>query len=183
MANLVWAMFDALFIVYAVAPGPLGLTPAEFGLVLSLGALGGILSSLVLPLLLRRIPPTVLLAIDILGTAMLAVPIAVGAPLAVIAGGIVLAAAGSIAWRIIAASYRQQELPEHLLGRAYSASRVISWGSLPIGAGIATVVAAVAGVTAVFQVASGIAAVLIVLFAVMLVPPRRRVRLHGAPTV
>lgn len=178
VANLVWAMFDALFIVYAVAPGPLGLSPAEFGLVLSLGALGGILSSLVLPLLLRRIPPTVLLAVDILGTAMLAVPIAIGAPLVVIAGGIVLAAAGSIAWRIIAASYRQQELPEHLLGRAYSASRVISWGSLPIGAGIATVVAAVAGVTAVFQVASGIAAVLIVLFAVMLVPARRRVRLH-----
>lgn len=182
VANLVWAMFDALFIVYAVAPGPLGLSPAEFGLVLSLGALGGILSSLVLPLLLRRIPPTVLLAVDIVGTAMLAVPIAIGAPLGVIAGGIVLAAAGSIAWRIIAASYRQQELPEHLLGRAYSASRVISWGSLPVGAGIATVVAAVAGVTAVFQVASGISAVLIVLFAVMLVPPRRRVRLHGSPT-
>lgn len=178
VANLIWAMFDAVFIVYAVSPGPLGLTPAEFGLLLSLGALGGILSSFVVPLLLRRIPPTVLLAVDIVGTAMLAVPVAIGAPLGVIGAGIVLAAAGSIAWRIIAASYRQQELPERLLGRAYSASRVISWGSLPLGAAIASVVAAAAGVTAVFQVATAIAAILIVLFVVLLVPVHRRVRLR-----
>ena len=178
IANLVWSMFDALFIVYAVAPGPLGLSPAEFGFVLALGALGGIASSLLLPLLLRRIPPTVLLAIDMAGTILLVLPVAIGAPLPVIAGGIVFAAAGSTAWRIIVASYRQQELAEHLLGRAYSASRVISWGSLPVGAGIASVVAAAAGVTVVFQVAVGIAVLTAVLFVVLLVPRRSRVRLR-----
>lgn len=177
-ANLVWAMFDALFIVYAVAPGPLGLSPAEFGLVLALGALGGIGSSLLLPLLLRHVPPTVLMAVDMTGTVLLVLPVAIGAPLGVVAGGIVVAAAGSTAWRIIVASYRQQELPEHLLGRAYSASRVISWGSLPVGAAIASVVASAAGVTAVFQAATGIAIVVGVLFVVLLVPRPSRVHLR-----
>jgi MFS family permease len=174
LANLVWSMFEALFVVYAVAPGPLGLTPTAYGLVLSLAALGGIGASLLGPLLIRRSPLVLLLFVDMIGTLLLVLPVALGAPLPVVVAGIVLAASGSTLWRIIVSSYRQQEVEEQLLGRVYSAYRVISWGSLPIGAGIAAVVAAVAGVGAVFWVASGIAAAITVLFVVLVPrhPPR-----------
>ena len=168
LANLVWSMFEALFVVYAVAPGPLGLTPAVFGLVLSLAALGGIGASVLAPMLMRRVPLGLLLFVDMIGTLMLVLPVALGAPLWAVVAGIVLAAAGSTLWRIIVSSYRQQEVDEQLLGRVYSAYRVISWGSLPIGAGIAAGVAAVAGVGAVFWVASAIAAACIVVFLVLL---------------
>jgi hypothetical protein len=174
LANLVWSMFEALFVVYAVAPGPLGLSPAAYGLVLSLAALGGIASSLLGPVLVRRSPLRVLLFVDMFGTVMLVLPVALGAPLWVVVFGIVMAAAGSTLWRIIVSSYRQQEVEEHLLGRVYSAYRVISWGSLPIGAGLASVIAAVADVGAVFWVASGIAAAIAVLYVVLVWrhPPR-----------
>ena len=175
VANLVWAMFEALFVVHAVAPGPLGLTPAQYGLVLSAGALGGIAASAVMPAVLRRVPATVPLAIDMVGTILLVLPVALDAPLWVVVPGIVVAAAGSTAWRIITAAYRQQELPEHLLGRAYSAHRVISWGSLPVGAAIASGIAAAGDVRTVFGVATGIAVLTALLFGALLV--RRPVRL------
>lgn len=175
VANLVWATFEALFIVSAVAPGYLGLTPAQYGLVLSLGALGGIASSFAMPWLLRRMSPTPIMAVDMVGTLLLVLPLALGAPLWVVAGSILLASAGSTAWRIISSAYRQQEVEERLLGRVYSAYRVISWGSLPIGAGIASGVTALAGITAAYWVGTAIAGVMIVLFVVLLV--RRPVRL------
>jgi Bacterial protein of unknown function (DUF894). len=168
-------MFEAIFVVHAVAPGPLGLTPAQYGLVLSAGAVGGIAASAIMPAVLRRVPATVPLAVDMVGSILLVLPSALGAPVGVVVAGIVVAAAGSTAWRIATAAYRQQELPEHLLGRTYSAHRVVSWGSLPVGAALASAVAAGAGVTAVFWVASGIAALTALLFAALLV--RRPVRL------
>ena len=174
LMNLVWSMFEALFVVYAVAPGPLGLTPTEYGLVLSLVALGGIGASVVAPVLVRRAPTGLLLFVDTVGTLMLVLPVALGAPLWAVVAGIVLAVVGSTLWRIIVSTYRQQEIDEQLLGRVYAAYRVISWGSLPIGAGIAAVVAAVAGVVAVFWVASSIAAAGTVLYLVLIArkPPR-----------
>lgn len=181
LANLVWSMFEALFVVYAVAPGPLGLTPMVYGLVLSLAALGGIGASLLAPMLVRRAPLVLLLFVDMVGTLMLVLPVALGAPLGVVVAGIVLAATGSTLWRIIVSSYRQQEVEEHLLGRVYSAYRVISWGSLPVGAGIAAVVAGAAGVGAVFWVASGIAVLICVLFVVLV--PRHPPRLHHSSHV
>jgi Fucose permease len=177
VANLVWGMFEAIFVVHAVAPGPLGLTPAQYGLVLSAGALGGIAASAIMPAVLRRVPATVPLAIDMVGSILLVLPSALGAPVGVVVAGIVVAAGGSTAWRIITAAYRQQELPEHLLGRAYSAHRVISWGSLPVGAALASGIAAAAGVPAVFQAATGVAVLTAVLFAVLLL--RRPVRLRA----
>lgn len=177
LANLVWSMFEALFVVYAVAPGPLGLTPTTYGLVLSLAALGGIAASLLAPVLVRRVPIGALLMFDMVGTVMLVLPVALGAHLWAVAAGIVMASTGSTLWRIIVSSYRQQEVDERLLGRVYAAYRVISWGTLPVGAGVAAVVAGLAGVTAVFWVASGLAAAIAVLFLILMA--RRPVRLEA----
>ncbi len=175
LTNLAWAMFYALFVVYAVRPGPLGLDPTTYGLVLSLAALGGIGSSLLAPMLIRRVPTRLLLFTDMAGTVMLVLPVALGAPLWVVVAGIILASSGSTLWRVIVSSYRQQEIEEHLLGRAYAAYRVIGVGSLPIGAGIAAVMAAIADVTTVFWVATIIAAATAMLFLVL---ARRPIRLE-----
>ena len=168
LMNLVWAVFEALFIVYAVRPGPLQLPPAGYGLLLSLGAAGGILASVVTPWLSRRFPATGLLAVDTVGTVLLVLPVALGAPLWVVAIGIVLASGGSTVWRIIASSYRQQEVEDRLLGRVYAAYRVISWGTLPVGGLLASLVAGLADVRTAFAVATGVAVAGIVLFAVLL---------------
>ncbi len=177
VSNLSWAMWEALFIVYAVRPGPLGLTPLEFGLVLSLAALGGIAASVATPWLTRRVPTRTLLGVDMLGTVLLVLPVALGAPLWVTVGGVVVASAGSTLWRIVVSTYRQQEIEERLLGRVYSAYRVISWGSIPVGAAVAAGVAALSGLTGVFWVASAIALAGVVLFVALMA--RRPLQLRG----
>lgn len=47
-------------------------------------------------------------------------------------------------------SIRQRVVPNELLGRVYGAYRLISWGTLPIGAFLAGIVAELAGLQVVF---------------------------------
>jgi len=117
--NVVWAAWTALFVVYAVRPGPLDLTPAQYGFLLTAMAVVGLLA----------------------GTVLLVAPAAIGAPLWVVAAGAVVAGSGASIWRILVATIRQDLTPPDLLGRTYSASRVVSWGVLPLAAALSGVAA------------------------------------------
>ncbi|MDA0631841.1 MFS transporter [Nonomuraea sp. MCN248] len=155
--NLVWAAATALLVVYAVAPGPLGLSTAQYGLLLTAMAVGGLVASMVVEPLRRRFGVTTLLVADAAGTVLLVLPVAVGAPAWAVAAGAVVAGAGASVWRILVATIRQNLSPPELLGRVYAASRVISWGVLPPGAAVAGVIAEVWGVRAAFAVATALA--------------------------
>ncbi|MFF2493414.1 MFS transporter [Agromyces sp. NPDC058064] len=165
--NLVWGMWLAVFVVHAVTPGPLGLSPAGYGWLLTAMAAGGIGASLVTSALQRRLGSGAVLFIDCLGTIALVAPSAFGAPLWVVAAGAVLAGAGSSVWRIIVAVIRQQTTPAGLIGRVYAASRVISWGALPLGSAVAGVGAGLVGVQGVLLGASTVAVVAAIGFAVV----------------
>src|SRR5690606_10388007 len=52
--NLVWAAATALLVVYAVAPGPLGLSTTQYGLLLTGMSVGGLGASMVVERLRRR---------------------------------------------------------------------------------------------------------------------------------
>lgn len=172
--NLVWSAWAALFVVHAVAPGPLALTPAGYGWLLTAMAAGGVSASLVTNALQRRFGTGALLFADCLGTVALVLPSALGADLWVVAAGLVMAGAGSSVWRILVAVVRQQATPPELLGRVYAASRVISWGALPLGSALAGLIAMLTGVDAALIAASVVA----ILVAVLFVPVwRRRTRL------
>lgn len=152
--SVIWGAWTAVFVLYAVAPGPLGLSTAAYGWILAGMAVGGILSSLLIERLQGHLSSPVLLLLDTVGTLGLALPAALGAPLPVILLGVVLAGAGSTVWRIIVAVIRQQTTPPPLLGRVYSASRVISWGALPLGSGLAALAVESLEISAVFGLAS-----------------------------
>ncbi|MFD2356637.1 hypothetical protein ACFSTC_56360 [Nonomuraea ferruginea] len=62
--NVVWAAATALLVVYAVAPGPLGLTTTQYGLLLTAMAVGGLVASAVVEPLRRRFGVTTLLIAD-----------------------------------------------------------------------------------------------------------------------
>src|SRR4029079_7738482 len=66
--------------------------------------------------------------------------------------GIVLALGATVggAFNVVFGSIRQRIVPSHLLGRVMASFRVISWGSLPIGALLGGLVAQSFGLTAVF---------------------------------
>jgi MFS family permease len=164
--NLWWGAFGALFVLYAVAPGPLGLAPAELGLLFSAMAIGGLAGSVLTPRLVAAIGTRWSLALDFVGTAVLVgVPAMTAQPLAV---GVALAIAGaaSTVWIVLVSSIRQRITPDDLLGRAYAASRMISWGVLPVSAGFAGIAAEIVGIRAVF--AAGAVATLIALGAFLI---------------
>lgn len=162
--NVVWAAWTALFVVYAVRPGPLDLTPAQYGFLLTAMAVGGLLASTTADVLRRRFGAGRLLVADAAGTVLLVAPAAVGAPLWVVAAGAVVAGSGASIWRILVATIRQDLTPPDLLGRTYSASRVVSWGVLPLAAALSGVAAELWGVQAVFGISTVLAVGVLIAF-------------------
>ncbi|GLX96717.1 MFS transporter [Herbidospora sp. NBRC 101105] len=162
--NIPWAVSTALFVVYAVTPGPLGLTPAQYGLILTGMAVGGLVASAVVEPLRKRFGVTRLLIADAVGTVLLVAPVAFDAPVWAVAAGAIVAGAGSSVWRILVATIRQDLSPPELLGRIYAASRMISWGVIPVSAALAGGAAEVWGVRAVFAGATVISVVVLAAF-------------------
>lgn len=149
--NVFWAAWVAVLVIYIVAPGPVGLSPAGYGILLTTMAAGGILGASLVELLRRRIGAHRLLGLDVVGTIVLIGTPAVTTNPYAIGAAMVVGGAGSAVWRVIVAAVRQAVAPADLLGRVYSANRMVSWGVLPIGAALGGIVAELAGVRAVFQ--------------------------------
>jgi MFS family permease len=162
--NLWWAAWYGLFALHAVAPGPLGLQPPAYGAMLVAMAIGGIVGSLVAAPLSRRVGIKATLVLDFVGTTLLVgVPALTTNPWLVAAGNVV-AGVGSAMWIVLVGSIRQRLTPAALLGRLYSASRLIGVGVLPIGAGLGGLAAEVVGIEAVFGFGAIVTLVLLAAF-------------------
>jgi MFS family permease len=150
--NLFWSGWGALIVLYAVRPGPMGLSEFEYGIFLTAMAIGGLLGSLVCERLQKSLGTRNALALDFVGTILLVgVPALTTNPLAV-GGAAFFAGMGATVWVILVASIRQRLVPGALLGRVYSASRFISWGIGPIGALLAGFVAEIWDIRTMFAI-------------------------------
>lgn len=178
--SLVWGAWTATFVLYAVAPGPLNLSSAAYGWLLTAMAIGGSISSALTERLQTRFSTPTLLFVDAIGTLGLVLPAALGAPLPFIIIGLVTAGTGSTIWRIIVAVIRQQTTPSHLIGRVYSASRVVSWGALPLGAALAALGVETLGLPGVFWISSGLSIAICCWLTTAM--PRMKVRIDDAET-
>lgn len=162
--NIFWAGWAAVLVLYMVSPGPVGLSKFEYGLLLTALAVGGISGSMLCGWLERRWGARSVMSLDIIGTAlMLGVPALTTNPLA-IGAATLMGGLGSAVWRILSASIRQSLIPDELLGRVYSASRLISWGVGPLGAALAGLLAELWGVRSVFAIGGVVNLALLVLF-------------------
>jgi MFS family permease len=162
--NVWWATFYALFVLFAVAPGPLGLAPATYGALIVAMSVGGIVGSLWAARISAVLGVKNALLIDLVGTALLlGVPALTTNPWLVAVAN-VAAGTGTGIWVVLVSSIRQRMTPDALLGRVYSASRLISWGVLPIGAAVSGIAAELVGIQAVFAVGGLVSVVLLVVF-------------------
>jgi MFS family permease len=162
--NVGWASWLAVLVVYAVRPGPMGLSQFGFGLLFTTLGAGGVAGSLITGPALRLLGRRWAIGADILGTvAMMATPAltanrwAIGA--AAFVGGV-----GAMMWTVLVTSIRQQAVPDRLLGRVSSAFRLFSLGAAPVGSALAGVIAQVADIRAVFAAAAVLSALLLVPF-------------------
>ncbi|GAA1443612.1 MFS transporter [Leifsonia poae] len=128
------ATFTVL-VLYAVGPASaMGLTDPGYGLLLTASALGSVLGSLVAERVEHGLGRSRALILTILGSFVsLATPAFTTNPYIVGAGFFLGGITVSI-WNVITVSLRQRITPTRLLGRLNSAYRLVSWGTIPLGA-------------------------------------------------
>lgn len=141
-------MATSLFVLYVleVARLPAG----DFGFVLLIAGIGGLVGGLATPPLTRRFGRGAML---IAGAVLSAVATgAMGATRNGIVGAALFAtsAAGVMVWNVLTMSLRQALIPQHLFGRVQGAYRTLVWGAMPVGALLGGLLASALGVRAVF---------------------------------
>ena len=154
VTNMAFTAFFAVFVLYAVRPGPMGLSKAGYGVFLTASAVGGVVGSWLGPRLERALGRArcLLVAIVLFG-ASLAVP-AITTSVAANAAAFAVAGVWSVVWNVISVSLRQRITPDHLLGRMNSTYRLLGWGTMPIGAALGGAIAQWVGLRATFAAAA-----------------------------
>ncbi|SKF61418.1 Major Facilitator Superfamily transporter [Mycobacteroides abscessus subsp. abscessus] len=135
--NISSAFFAALGPIFALRT--IALSPPNWGLVLSVGAVGGIAGALLSGRIVKRfgIPRVLLTAAAACAPATALTPLA-AIPDAAYISGLILAAGNAslgfcvVVYNVAQVSLRQSLCPPELLGRMNASSRFISWGAVPV---------------------------------------------------
>lgn len=112
----------------------LGLSAFEYGIVLSIAAIGAITGSLLAPRLTRLIgaQPCLFLSIAVWAIGYGTIGLSNNGTVMALALFAIMVAA--MVWNVITVSWRQRRIPPELLGRVNSIYRFFGWGSMPLGA-------------------------------------------------
>ena len=180
--NMAFAAVYAVFVLFAVAPGPMGLSKAGFGTLsaaLGVGALAGTWLAVPAERRLGRVRTLVLSVLLSAGSlvvpVMTARPVPVGASMAL--GGV-----GMMLWNVVTVSLRQRITPDRLLGRMNASYRLVGWGTMPLGALLGGVLAEALGLRAAFLVAAVITLATLAGFRWVTEEAVARAEAAGAPT-
>jgi MFS family permease len=121
-----------LFALDKLAVGDVG-----YGLLLTAGAVGGLLGSLVGPILSSRLPVGIPLVGSVLAPGAAFVVLGFTSSPAVAAVMVGIDGFSGVVWAIITVSLRQAIVPDELLGRVNGVYRFVGWGLAPFGALVA----------------------------------------------
>jgi MFS family permease len=158
---LTFSAVDGVLPVYAVAPGPMGLSKVGYGAFVASTAIGAVIASVVGERVIAALGQARSMRVSVVGIAVLTLsPLAVNPYLVA-----TLWTSGAFfitIWNVIAVSTRQRIVPEHLMGRVQASFRLVAWGALPVGAALGGVLAEVIGLRATFVCAG--AGTLLLLF-------------------
>ena len=145
--------------LYALAPGPMGLSPAGLGLLFAAWGAGAVVGAAIAGILVDRIGRAhTLLAATVLAGVALVVPAATTAvPLVFVA--FLVAGGGLAIWGTVNASVRQLSTPDELRGRVNATHRTMSFAAGLAGAAAAGLLAERVGIAPV--IAAGACVVLL----------------------
>lgn len=153
-SNLTNTAVVAVFVLFAVSPGPMGLDEVGYGFLITSMAIGGVLGSLLEDRAEARLGRSnVLFGVVVVTGAVTLIP-AFTPNVAAVALGMVVMGAAFMMWNIITVSLRQRITPDQLLGRINATYRLFAWGVMPIGALLGGLVAQFIGIRAVFVLAA-----------------------------
>jgi MFS family permease len=134
----------------------LQLPSGDFGLLLVVAGIGGVLGSLVTPRLARALGRRIVVSAGgvVSGAATAAMALTHNGYLAAALFGV--ASAGVMTWNVLTMSLRQALIPHHLFGRVQGAYRTLVWGVIPLGAILGGWLADALGIRTVFAVAGAV---------------------------
>jgi MFS family permease len=180
--NMAFAAVFSVFVLFAVEPGPMGLSKAGYGILLATLGVGSLLGTWLAVPGERRLGPVRTLVLSVVLSAASLVtyllttsPVLVGASLAVSGVAMVL-------WNVVTVSLRQRITPDRLLGRMNAAYRLVGWGTMPIGALLGGVLAEWLGLRPAFLVAALITLATLAGFRWVTEETLARAEAAGAPT-
>jgi MFS family permease len=152
--NMAFAAFYSVFVLFAVAPGPMGLSEAGFGIVTAALGVGSLLGTwLAVPAERRLGRFRTLVLTVVLNGASLVVPI-VTAGAVLVGASMVVSGVAIVLWNVVTVSLRQRITPDRLLGRMNASYRLVGWGTMPLGALLGGVLAEALGLRPAFGVAA-----------------------------
>ncbi len=113
----------------------LTLDATQFGILLTAGAIGGVLGSQLAPNVTKRIGPGPSLYLTLtVGGAVANALIGLTSNAWLVGMMFATFSFTAVVWNVITVSLRQTIIPDHLLGRVNSVYRFFGWGMMPIGA-------------------------------------------------
>ncbi|MFE5796704.1 MFS transporter [Streptomyces sp. NPDC056503] len=137
--NLFIQAYSTVLVIYVVQS--LGLLPVMLGTVYACGAVGGMVGAALARRLAQRVdPPTLMLcSLAVTGTAFTALSTAAlfssdAARIAVLIGGSFISTCSTTIYNVHAVSSRQQLARRDMLGRVTASYRLLSHGTMPLGA-------------------------------------------------
>ncbi|WP_406284184.1 MFS transporter [Embleya sp. NBC_00896] len=135
-----------------VARDLMHLSARQYGVVLSALGIGGLVGAIVVGRINRLLGHRKVMLADLVGTlAMMAVPVLTTNLWAVAAAAFVGGMGGTL-WSVNSRLIGQNLVPERMMGRYSGAARLLTWGAMPVGAGLIGLLAQWFGVRAAFLV-------------------------------
>jgi MFS family permease len=169
--NLASSAVFAIFVLFAVQPGPMGLSEFGFGVLTSALAIGSLVGSFVTPTLERRLGRARLLLVAVLTSGLILIVPGLTANPWIVGTAFALSGVTLIAWNIVTVSLRQRIVPDQLLGRLNASYRLLAWGSQPIGALLGGILAQAFGMQVTFLIA-GVSTLVLLPFFLTIVTDR-----------
>lgn len=150
--NACYTAWLAMLPLYVVAPGPLEMNAAQYGVLLTVGGVGGLVGAALTTRIHGWLGRRWAIGLNILGnTLVFLAPILSRSPW-LVGAAIAIGSAGGPMWTITALSLQQRIVPPELQGRVTAAYRFLSFGGEALGPVMAGGIALAFGVPAVFLV-------------------------------
>jgi MFS family permease len=122
----------AVFVLFGQEILELG--ASEFGLLLTAGAAGGVIGSLVASRFSERLGSGATLQFTLITGALTSIGIGLTSSAVLVWIMFAVTSLGAVMWNVVTVSLRQTIIPDRLLGRVNSVYRFFGWGMMPIGA-------------------------------------------------
>jgi MFS family permease len=153
LSNFAGQAFIAVFALYAIAPGPMGLSEVGFGILLASFGIGSLFGTAIAERVERRLGTArTLLACQLVSALTYFVP-AVTSEAILVGASIVVAGAAGMTWGVVNVSLRQRFIPRALYGRVQAGHRLAANLAGLAGGILAGIVGTVAGLPAAFAMA------------------------------